>query len=168
MEVISVNYSFWNVYVKFTLRGSVKSTSLVSFRPRGTRGILKVSLWKKKKQKDSEFLFCFSSNFILFYLMTGSSYTGGVKREVYGSFLHKKICLKACTSQGESEEIYLPALFFFFHLSLFFLQAKKRRLSKAALLQFSSTAARWSATIKSLVSISSYNQYFICYQWFWT
>lgn len=46
--------------LKFTLRGSVKSTSLVSFRPRGTKGMLKVSLWEKKKtQKDSEiFVFC--------------------------------------------------------------------------------------------------------------
>lgn len=151
MEVISVNYSFWNVHVKFTFRGSVKSTSLVSFRPRGTKGILKVSLWKKKKNQI--FFFCYN---YLFHLMTGSSYTDGIKRKVYSSFLHKKICLIAC-----SQESYLPALFFFFHLSLFFLQAKGKRVSKAALLQFSSTAARRCATVRAMISISisNYNQY---------
>lgn len=65
--------------------------------------------------------------------MTGSSYTGGVKREVYGSFLHKKICLKACTSQGESEEIYLPALFFFFPFKPLFPSGKEKETLKGCL-----------------------------------
>lgn len=74
----------------------------------------------------------------------------------------------ACTSQEETtqEESYLLHFIFPYYLSLFFLQAKERRLSTAAFQQFSSTGARRSATVRTMLSISSYNQYFTCYQWF--